>query len=117
MHRTQVNSPPLPPPRPRGRPAEAPAAACVPGHSLRQSVRVPWLLGVRRAQALSQHQPGTFICRFSLSQPGSLVISCKATSTTPGVDADDLLHAIVKVRACAAAAAAAAACCPQALAA
>ncbi len=46
-------------------------------------------------QALARFPAGTFLCRFSMSQPGALVLSCKVASSA-GVD-DDVLHAIIKV--------------------
>ncbi|KAJ9518665.1 hypothetical protein QJQ45_018756, partial [Haematococcus lacustris] len=44
--------------------------------------------------ALAAEPVGTFVCRFSLSQPGSLVLSCKVAPTS---NADNLLHAIIKI--------------------
>lgn len=51
-------------------------------------------------QALAGQPRGTFICRFSMSQPGSLVLSCKTSyAAHTAADPDDnLLHAIIKVK-------------------
>jgi hypothetical protein len=46
-------------------------------------------------QALAAEPVGTFVCRFSMSQPGCLVLSCK-TAAEMG-NPDNLLHAIIKV--------------------
>ena len=54
----------------------------------------------RRAtvQAL-QHEPaGTFVCRLSLSMPGTLVLSCKVRPDVERADSDGLIHAIIRVR-------------------
>jgi len=48
-------------------------------------------------QALMQEPSGTFICRFSMSQPGCLVLSTKVTPGYPNADADGLLHAIINI--------------------
>ena len=48
-------------------------------------------------QALSSEPAGTFICRFSMSQPGCLVLTCKTLPGHPCSDKDNLLHAIIKV--------------------
>eukprot|EP00798_Chlamydomonas_sp_ICE-L_P031814 gene31814-7016_t len=48
--------------------------------------------------ALSKEPAGTFVCRFSMSQPGCLVLSCKTIPNHPKADMDDLIHAIIKVR-------------------
>lgn len=50
-------------------------------------------------QALSNEPAGTFICRFSMSQPGCLVLTCKTVPGHACSDKDNLLHAIIKVRA------------------
>jgi hypothetical protein len=46
--------------------------------------------------ALRAEPPGTFICRFSMSQPGCLVLSTKAPGH-PNGDADGLVHAIIRI--------------------
>jgi hypothetical protein len=48
-------------------------------------------------QALSLEPVGTFICRFSMSQPGCLVLSCRVPESHPNADGDGLLHAIIKL--------------------
>lgn len=48
-------------------------------------------------QALANEPAGTFICRFSMSQPGCLVLSCKTAPGHPKADADNLIHAIIRV--------------------
>jgi hypothetical protein len=48
-------------------------------------------------QALSLEPVGTFICRFSMSQPGCLVLSCRVLESHPNADGDGLLHAIIKL--------------------
>ncbi|KAJ9522360.1 hypothetical protein QJQ45_008167 [Haematococcus lacustris] len=45
--------------------------------------------------ALASEPVGTFVCRFSMSQPGCLVLSCKVLPQGP--EHEDLLHAIIKV--------------------
>lgn len=60
----------------------------------------------RATQALANQPPGTFICRFSMSQPGALVLSCKMLPDSCAcADQDGLVHAIIQVpiapRACA----------------
>lgn len=52
---------------------------------------------VGTVQALASEPPGTFICRFSMSQPGSLVLTCKVTQGHPNADGDGLVHAIIKI--------------------
>lgn len=47
------------------------------------------------ASALRSEPPGTFVVRFSLSQPGSLVITCKAPRHA-AADGDGLVHAIAR---------------------
>eukprot|EP00798_Chlamydomonas_sp_ICE-L_P011688 gene11688-34411_t len=47
--------------------------------------------------ALSKEPAGTFVCRFSMSQPGCLVLSCKTVANHPKADLDDLIHAIIKL--------------------
>ncbi len=49
------------------------------------------------SQALSMEPAGTFIVRFSMSQPGCLVLTCKTMPGHPLIDKDNLLHAIIKV--------------------
>ncbi|GBF88728.1 hypothetical protein Rsub_01629 [Raphidocelis subcapitata] len=46
--------------------------------------------------ALRSEPSGTFICRFSMSQPGCLVLSTKAPAH-PNADADGLVHAIIRI--------------------
>jgi hypothetical protein len=46
--------------------------------------------------ALRNEPAGTFICRFSMSQPGCLVLSTKAPAH-PNADADGLVHAIIRI--------------------
>jgi hypothetical protein len=46
--------------------------------------------------ALRNEPAGTFICRFSMSQPGCLVLTCKAPGH-PNADADGLVHAIIRI--------------------
>lgn len=48
--------------------------------------------------ALAKEPAGTFICRFSLSQPGCLVLSTKVPPGCQSADHDNLLHAIINVR-------------------
>eukprot|EP00882_Tetradesmus_deserticola_P013019 GHRQ01013804.1.p1 GENE.GHRQ01013804.1~~GHRQ01013804.1.p1 ORF type:complete len:227 (+),score=22.07 GHRQ01013804.1:87-767(+) len=48
-------------------------------------------------QALALEPVGTFICRFSSSQPGCLVLSCRVPESHPNADSDGLLHAIIKL--------------------
>lgn len=48
--------------------------------------------------ALATEPAGTFLCRFSMSQPGCLVLSCKTVQGHPKAEADDLIHAIINVR-------------------
>ena len=48
-------------------------------------------------QALSTEPTGTFICRFSMSQPGCLVLACKIASQRSQDDSDNLIHAILKI--------------------
>jgi len=60
----------------------------------------PHLVGCLSSQdinpdALLRHA-GTFICRFSMSQPGCLVLSCRVAAGHPNADGDGLLHAIIK---------------------
>lgn len=45
--------------------------------------------------ALASEPVGTFVCRFSMSQPGCLVLSCKVLPQGP--EQEDLLHAIIKI--------------------
>ena len=52
---------------------------------------------VGTVQALAAEPPGTFIVRFSLSQPGCLVLTCKTTPESGQGDASDLIHAIIKI--------------------
>jgi len=52
---------------------------------------------VGTVQALAKEPAGTFICRFSMSQPGCLVLSCKTIPGHPKADADSLIHAIIKI--------------------
>jgi hypothetical protein len=47
-------------------------------------------------QALRSEPAGTFICRFSMSQPGCLVLTCKAPGH-PNADGDGLVHAIIRI--------------------
>ena len=47
--------------------------------------------------ALAKEPPGTFICRFSMSQPGCLVLSCKTAPELGGGDENNLLHAILRI--------------------
>ncbi|PNW74638.1 hypothetical protein CHLRE_12g489150v5 [Chlamydomonas reinhardtii] len=47
--------------------------------------------------ALVNEPAGTFICRFSMSQPGCLVLTCKVGPTHPRADAMGLVHAIIKI--------------------
>lgn len=49
-------------------------------------------------QALAHEPAGTFVCRFSMSQPGCLVLTCKTGHSHPNADSDGLVHAILKVR-------------------
>ncbi|CAD7701308.1 unnamed protein product [Ostreobium quekettii] len=49
----------------------------------------------RTAQALAKEPSGTFICRLSWSEPGSLVLTCKVAPGTPAADGDGLLHVII----------------------
>ncbi len=49
--------------------------------------------------ALANEPAGTFICRFSMSQPGCLVLTCKSPAH-PKADGMGLIHAIIKVRPC-----------------
>ncbi|KAL6760230.1 hypothetical protein V8C86DRAFT_1786336, partial [Haematococcus lacustris] len=44
--------------------------------------------------ALASEPVGTFVCRFSMSLPGCLVLSCKVLPQGP--EQEDLLHAIIK---------------------
>jgi hypothetical protein len=46
--------------------------------------------------ALRSEPAGTFICRFSMSQPGCLVLTCKAPGH-PNADGDGLVHAIIRI--------------------
>lgn len=46
-------------------------------------------------QALAREPAGTFIIRFSMSQPGCLVLSCKVTQGHPNADEHGLIHAIL----------------------
>jgi len=55
---------------------------------------------LRTTQALQQEPVGTFVCRFSMSQPGCLVLSCKVGSLDARSEAGDVVHAIIQVRAC-----------------
>jgi hypothetical protein len=48
--------------------------------------------------ALANEPAGTFVCRFSMSQPGCLVLSVKAAAGHPKADANNLIHAIIRVR-------------------
>ena len=48
-------------------------------------------------QALANEPCGTFICRFSMSQPGCLVLTCKTSPESGQGDADNLIHAIIKI--------------------
>jgi len=48
-------------------------------------------------QALTSEPAGTFLCRFSMSQPGCLVLSCKTVAGHPKAEADDLIHAIINI--------------------
>mmetsp|Transcript_19110 Transcript_19110/g.49641 ORF Transcript_19110/g.49641 Transcript_19110/m.49641 type:complete len:957 (-) Transcript_19110:1046-3916(-) len=50
-------------------------------------------------QALVNQPSGTFICRFSMSQPGCLVLSCKMAGPEHDnrADMDGLVHAIIHV--------------------
>lgn len=52
---------------------------------------------VRAVELLEEEPVGTFICRFSLSQPGSLVVSCKVHACCTTADEDGLIHAIIQV--------------------
>ena len=47
--------------------------------------------------ALASEPTGTFVCRFSMSQPGCLVLSVKAAAGHPKADANNLIHAIIRV--------------------
>ncbi|GLC44187.1 hypothetical protein PLESTM_001565000 [Pleodorina starrii] len=47
--------------------------------------------------ALANEPAGTFICRFSMSQPGCLVLTCKVSTVHPRADAMGLIHAIIKI--------------------
>ncbi|EFJ50616.1 hypothetical protein VOLCADRAFT_116796 [Volvox carteri f. nagariensis] len=47
--------------------------------------------------ALANEPAGTFICRFSMSQPGCLVLTCKVGTAHPKADAMGLIHAIIKI--------------------
>lgn len=44
---------------------------------------------------LHQQPPGTFICRLSLGQPGSLIISCKVPEVHPHAGTDGVTHAVI----------------------
>jgi len=46
--------------------------------------------------SLRAEPPGTFICRFSMSQLGCLVLTCKAPGH-PNADGDGLVHAIIRI--------------------
>ncbi len=48
--------------------------------------------------ALANEPCGTFVCRFSMSQSGCLVLTCKVGEGHPQADANGLLHAIIRVR-------------------
>lgn len=48
-------------------------------------------------QALCAEPAGTFICRFSMSQPGCLVLSCKVALGHPKADDSGVIQAIIKV--------------------
>ncbi|CAD7697834.1 unnamed protein product [Ostreobium quekettii] len=52
----------------------------------------------RTAQALAREPPGTFICRLSWSEPGSLVLTCKVAPGTPAADGEGLLHVIIGIK-------------------
>ncbi|GIL47568.1 hypothetical protein Vafri_4360 [Volvox africanus] len=47
--------------------------------------------------ALANEPAGTFICRFSMSQPGCLVLTCKVGTVHPRADSMGLIHAIIKI--------------------
>ncbi|GIL70201.1 hypothetical protein Vretimale_3493 [Volvox reticuliferus] len=47
--------------------------------------------------ALANEPAGTFICRFSMSQPGCLVLTCKVGTVHPRADPMGLIHAIIKI--------------------
>jgi hypothetical protein len=47
------------------------------------------------AAALRPQPPGTFLCRVSLGQPGSLIVSCRAAAEHPQADADGVVHVAV----------------------
>lgn len=46
-------------------------------------------------QALVPEPPGTFVLRFSMSQPGCLVLSARVAPGHPNADGDGLLHALI----------------------
>eukprot|EP00201_Polytomella_parva_P015858 CAMPEP_0175065646 /NCGR_PEP_ID=MMETSP0052_2-20121109/16053_1 /TAXON_ID=51329 ORGANISM="Polytomella parva, Strain SAG 63-3" /NCGR_SAMPLE_ID=MMETSP0052_2 /ASSEMBLY_ACC=CAM_ASM_000194 /LENGTH=264 /DNA_ID=CAMNT_0016332229 /DNA_START=136 /DNA_END=926 /DNA_ORIENTATION=+ len=52
---------------------------------------------VGTVNALVNEPNGTFICRFSMSQPGCLVLSCKVGKFHPRSDSEGLLHAIIRI--------------------
>lgn len=52
----------------------------------------------RALHALARQPAGTFVCRFSMSQPGCLVLTCKVIPGTPNADNDNLIHAIIQAR-------------------
>jgi hypothetical protein len=46
--------------------------------------------------ALLRDQPhGTFVCRVSFSQPGSLIVSCRLPTAHSQADGDGMLHLVV----------------------
>ncbi|GAX73388.1 hypothetical protein CEUSTIGMA_g841.t1 [Chlamydomonas eustigma] len=51
---------------------------------------------VGATKALSNQPLGTFICRFSITQPGCLVLSCK-TCEDMGTSPEEVMHAIIEI--------------------
>lgn len=52
----------------------------------------------RTSQALAREPPGTFICRLSWSEPGSLVLTCKVSPGNQAADGDGLVHVIIGMK-------------------
>lgn len=76
-------------------PSALPSQTCSPTPVFHLLFLTPPLLSL--TQALASEPAGTFICRFSMSQPGCLVLSCKTQVGHPKADGDDLIHAIINV--------------------
>lgn len=52
----------------------------------------------RTSQALAREPAGTFICRLSWSEPGSLVLTCKVPEGHPAADVEGLVHVIIAIK-------------------